>query len=311
MKLTTVTESVSADFSISHNEKIVLIGSCFSDEMAGRFSDAGFNVNANPFGTIFHPSAIANVIGESIDQSTSVNQLQRDDVHFAWEASSKLYGNNAEELKSRIIESREILRNDLQENAVLIITFGTAWAYWSKELDRVVGNCHKASSELFNRELSTRDEIIGEWKFLLAKLKELNPSLKIIFTVSPVRHAKDGLIGNNRSKAELISAVHELCVGSINYFPSYEIVIDELRDYRFYAEDLVHPSKLAVDIVFNRFGDTYFNEQTIQLCLDVRKVKSLIGHKSLFPGTKADEERSVKAEQLKQKLIAQHPEINL
>lgn len=309
MKFSTITESLPVDFNISHDEKIVLLGSCFSDEMASRFEYAGFHVNANPFGTIFHPSAIANVLNDSLDQSTTVHQLHRDEIHFAWEASSKLYGETAEELKSSVINARESLRNDLQGNSVLIITFGTAWAYWSKELDRVVGNCHKAPSDLFNRDLTNSETIIAEWKYLLGKLREFNPKLKIIFTVSPVRHSKDGLIGNNRSKAELISAVHDLCVERINYFPSYEIVVDELRDYRFYADDLVHPSKSAIEIVFNRFGDTFFNEETIQLCLDVRKVKTLLNHASLFPGTSVDYARIAKAEQLKNDLLAKHPGI--
>lgn len=299
-----------SDFDLTHKDSIILIGSCFSDEMAGHFSNSGFKVESNTFGTLFHPAAIANVLNSSIDRAKHVNIFERDNLYFSWDSASKVYGLTEDELKSNVLDLRESFRYKLLNARLLIITFGTTWGYRHKSLNSIVGNCHKAPASEFERELSEIDELLAEWKKMIAKLNEFNPNLKIVFTVSPVRHEKDGLVDNNRSKARLIELAHALCeFENVSYFPSYEILIDELRDYRFYAEDLVHPNKLAIEYIWNKFSDTFFTDDTLKLIEEIKSIKTALAHKSLHPDSVVNQERIIAIEKKKAELLARNPDV--
>ena len=170
-----------------------------------------------------------------------------------------------------------------------MLTFGTAWVYEQKHTGRIVGNCHKQPDKLFTRRLLSVEEIVVEYFDLLKMLQELNPNLKVLFTVSPIRHAKDGMHGNQISKSTLLLAIDTLQhhYPMCHYFPSYEIVLDELRDYRFYADDMLHPSPLAIRYLWERFSETFFSSETKQVIVAVQDIRRDLAHKPFHPESEA------------------------
>jgi len=297
-------------FNVSHNDNVVLLGSCFSDEIGRCLEREGFMVSSNPFGTLFHPLAISNALLSSLNQDVHLNVFRRNDLYLSWDSASKLFATSSEGLKKKVIDARASLKADVQKAKLLIVTFGTAKGYRHIENDQLVGNCHKAPPETFTSELTKMDEIVHEWKNLIAQLKKGNPGLEIVFTVSPVRHKKDGLAENNRSKAQLIEAVHQLKeLSGVHYFPSYEILIDELRDYRFYANDLVHPSGQAVEYIWSKFSKSVFNVETQRVSKKVELIKIGLNHRALFPGSIEDQERLEKLRESQKELSSLYSSI--
>ncbi len=294
----------------TYHDSALLIGSCFSDEIGQHFRKNGFRIEINPFGTLFHPTTIANVLKASIEESKDVSVYQRDDLFFSWDAASKIYAFSEEELIQKIIETRQKLREQLLKSRLLIITFGTAWHYTHHETNQVVGNCHKAPQDLFSKTLTPTEEMHAQWQPLIAQLKTLNPTLEIVFTVSPVRHVRDGIVENNRSKARLIELAHTLVSEyQLNYFPSYEILIDELRDYRFYQSDLVHPSDEAVNYVWKAFSEYMMHPETLERMNQRGRLLAVLNHTSLHPGSKADIEGKTKAKMELELFERKYPEV--
>ena len=294
----------------TYHDSAILIGSCFSDEIGQHFLKNGFRAEINPFGTLFHPTTIANVLKTTIEENTDVNVYQRDDLFFSWDAASKIYAFSEAELIQKIIETRQKLRAQLLKSRLLVVTFGTAWQYALSETNQVVGNCHKAPQNLFSKTLTSVEEMHAQWQPLITQLKTLNPTLEIVFTVSPVRHIKDGIVENNRSKSRLIELAHAL-VGDhqLNYFPSYEILIDVLRDYRFYQSDLVHPSDEAVNYVWKSFAECTMNPETLELISQRSRLLAVLNHVSLHPGSKADIEGKTKAKKELELFKSKYPEV--
>ncbi len=295
---------------LSHSDEIMLIGSCFSDEITSRLTLNGFQNLANPFGTLFHPLAISNALNSSVSESVEINLLKSNDVFHAWDSAGVIHGYSEKELRDKVNEKRSQTLNYIKHAKFLLITFGTSWSYKHLELDIVVGNCHKENQSTFEKRLNSVEEMKSEWIDLIKKIKSINKKINIVFTVSPVRHKKDGLINNNRSKARLIELTHELneCTGS-TYFPSYEILIDELRDYRFYNDDLVHPSDSAVDYVWSKFEKSFCTPETIELSRKVKQIKLSLGHRSLYPKSESHQLMKEKMELKKQDLLKKHPNL--
>ncbi len=249
--------------SLNHGDGIVLQGSCFSDEMLIQLKNAGHTVSGNHFGTIFHPSMIAFNLLNLFEEKVEERITQRDDLFFSWDASSNVFGYSKEELATSLAFQRESLLNELESAKILVVTFGTAWGYERADTNELVANCHKFPGAEFQKFLSSPYEMTQDWVIAIEKLVQFNPDLQIVFTVSPVRHVKDGLVENNLSKARLIEVVQQLSLEpNCHYFPSYELLIDVLRDYRFYAKDLVHPSQSAIEFIWNAFESTYFSEKS-------------------------------------------------
>lgn len=272
------------EFIINHNHKLTFIGSCFSDEISNYAKNSGFQVLSNPFGTIYNPISIAKNLLDALSDNVNVSVLQRDELYFSWDASTKISAKSESELEQLILTKNTSLKDHLAQPGFLFITFGTAFIYRLKEDNRYVANCHKQPSQLFEKELTSAEEILSIWKILIDKLERFNPSLKIVFTISPVRHIRDGIIENNRSKARLIHAVEKLTeLNDVEYFPSYEIVLDELRDYRFFKEDRIHPSEEASSYIWQRFSDLYLNDQTKKDVAEFIKVRKRLAHKSEKP----------------------------
>ena len=294
---------------IEYGKNILFLGSCFSDEIAFKAKYQGFKVDSNPFGTIFHPLALSRFIKETIaEHAISERIIQRNDLFFSWDASSSIVGFSRNELISNIQKARLDWKEKLLSATHLFVTFGTSWGYRLTENNLLVSNCHKFPASNFTKELSSQIDIVKEWKETITLLVELNPSLKVIFTVSPVRHIKDGLIENNRSKAILLDSIRILEKEmNCSYFPSYEIVIDELRDYRFFKIDHVHPNELAINYVWQRFSNCYFSNETIEISKEVLKIRNEEAHKSLTPTSEASVLQIKKLKEKRENLLKQFP----
>jgi lysophospholipase L1-like esterase len=273
---------------LNHRASILLIGSCFSDEIGRRLVQNGFQTHINPGGTLFHPLALAKMLDWAIDSQQSLSTLQRADIWLSWDLAGSFYALTEVQLQQKLMQLRAELIKALQESSHLLITFGTSWAYRLKSGQRLVANCHKQSSDHFSKENTSVEEMLQVWKELIEKIKLLNPAIKLIFTVSPVRHSRDGLHENNLSKARLLLLVEQLMtVSNCHYFPAYEIVNDQLRDYSFFKEDGVHPNSKATDYVWD-FFKRYFIEPETQLVLDEWKsLQEAMSHRIMYPDSKA------------------------
>lgn len=293
--------------SLKHGEKVALLGSCFSDNLLPYFNNAGFEANSNPLGTIYHPLAIATIVQDALNENYAIKPVKKDDLWFDWRASGTVYAKSEAALSELIAITLQQLKTDLTSARLLIVTFGTAWEYQLSS-GEVVGNCHKQPAEAFQKSLSETNHLIEVWRGIVTQLKALNPKLNIVFTVSPVRHVRDGLIENNRSKARLLELVHAL--DACDYFPSYEIVTDVLRDYRFYKEDLIHPNKQAVDVVWKHLSTFLFDQKTMDLNQQIEKVHAMEKHLPLYPGSNAHIKFEAQLVKTKSNLMASHSEIS-
>lgn len=242
-----------------HAERgVVLMGSCFSEHISEKMSQIGLNVLLNPFGVIFHPAPLSGVLRSVLLEIGVEEGLMSpvQDRWVYWLAGSRSSRNEKEELRQHLRTQLDTLHQHLSNAGMLVITFGTAWGYRHVEMDLIVGNCFREKQQAFAKEIWSVEQVVAEWKETLALLKDLYPELRVLFTVSPVRHWKDGPLNNSRSKATLVLACARLEQETYaEYFPSYEIFMDELRDYRYYREDGLHPSQAGVDVVWERFSE--------------------------------------------------------
>ena len=256
-------------FRLDFDSGIVSLGSCFSDEIGRRLQESGFRIEQNPFGTLYNPASIAQALHRIVDdREIGVDDLvQHEGLWHSWHHHGSFSRSTAEETiaacNGRIHKAHEAL----SEASLLMVTFGTAWVF---EYDgNVVANCHKLPPQMFTRRRMTVEEIVALWQPLLQELAAFYPKLNVLFTVSPIRHLADGAHGNQLSKSTLLLAIDELVAhgsgsAAACYFPAYEIVLDELRDYRFYTSDMVHPSELAVEVVWQRFRESCMAPSVIQ-----------------------------------------------
>ena len=264
MKLQTIVDIQPSAWKIGYGDKILLVGSCFADSIGQMMAQRGLHVTCNPFGTLYNPVSIAQAM-----QMTEIPPLvEHEGLWHSMAHHGSFSRATKEETREAVAQSIETMQHTLKEANVVIVTFGTAWVYEMKDpawltgsgASPVVGNCHKLPAEQFARRRLSVDEIEVLWRPLIAKY----PDKHWLFTVSPIRHIKDGLHENQLSKATLLQAVE--AIGNqqsvVSYFPSYEIMLDELRDYRFYAEDLVHPSPVAIQYIWERFAENYCTSQT-------------------------------------------------
>lgn len=308
MKLHLTTNLPEYPFEIKLGDKIVLLGSCFSNEMTDFFMKSGLETFSNPFGVLFHPFSIAKLLKLALEEKEPDNIFRREDLFLSWSASSSVFTFSEDEIRRELNVAVNQLRDALiQKNSKLIVTFGTAYGYYLKEDNSFVANCHKMPGDLFRKELAETHDMIELWNDLVHELKNFNPDLEIIFTVSPVRHAKDGLIENNRSKARLIETVHTLCeLTQAVYFPAYEIVVDELRDHRFYKDDLVHPSETAVKYVWERFFNAFMKSKSVAF-KEIYDYNRSTDHRSIHQGSEADQKRIAALQKKREELEEKYP----
>lgn len=276
MQLLTPVTTDPQGVAIDHSTPLLSLGSCFADEVGSRLQRDGFDILSNPFGTLFNPLSIAAALRLAIeDQELADDQFVfHDGLWHSWMHHSRFSSPDRDECLARCNEAIHTTHRQLQRNPLLLVTFGTSWVFFHD--GHVVANCHKLPAAQFERRRLNVDEIVKVWQPLADSLRVAG--IQTIFSVSPVRHLADTPHGNQLSKATLLLALDRLAVP---YFDSYEILLDELRDYRFYARDMCHPSDLAADIVYERFLDTYTTPATRQQALLNRKESLRAGHRPI------------------------------
>jgi hypothetical protein len=284
---------------INYRDKIFLVGSCFTEHIGNSLGELKFSTIQNPNGILFDPRSVCNSLISYIENK----KYRKEDLFLlnetwnSWEHHSRFSNINADECLKNINGSQQQAHSFLKEADWLIITLGSSFSYrltneaipGGLQNTDGVANCHRAPSQWFNKHLLTIDETISLLDTTYHRLKQFNPKLKIIFTISPVRHIRDGVIENNRSKARLIEAVHHMVnkFPGLYYFPAYELVIDVLRDYRFYDIDMVHPNYPATEFVMEKFKEAFIDEQSQQLMDEIKKIVIARKHKAFQPETNA------------------------
>lgn len=276
-------EPINIPFNIDHSSQLVLLGSCFSENIGDRLTQSKFKATINPFGTLFHPLSIFNLLEKEALNEQLI--IERDGQFISHELHSSITAIDAEELQLKFKGLKAKLNDQLRTASVLVLTFGTALEYQYKIEGQHIANCHKVPQSHFDRKLSSTEGIAGTFDSLQTHLKALNPNLKTLLTVSPVRHTKDSLSVNNVSKSILRTACHLIqeSYDTVYYFPSYEIMMDDLRDYRFYEKDLIHPNEQAIDYIWQKFGETFFIADTQKLNSQIAKLQRAISHKAFNP----------------------------
>lgn len=281
-----------ARFSFSYEDRVVMMGSCFAENIGRKLEENKFSVDINPFGTLYNPASVAEGLRMLLrpEYFTPGDLFQHEGIYHSFTHHSRFSAPSEEEclghINSRLSESSDFLRKATR----LVITLGTAFVYRLKSDGRIVSNCHKLPEKMFDRQLLTVGEIVAEWKGLLLSLWEQNPELKILFTVSPIRHWKDGAHGNQLSKATLLLAIDALqkeFPEHTAYFPAYEIMMDELREYRFYADDMLHPSTTAIEYIWERFTGSMLSPDSLSILKEWKDIQKAINHKPFQPESEA------------------------
>lgn len=289
---------------IDYNSKLLSVGSCFAENMATKFDYFKFQNQTNPFGIIFNPVSIQNLFRRVCEQKL----FEEKDVFFhnerwhCFDVHSDLSNSDREELLETLNKTITDTHKWLKETTHLIITYGTSWIYKYIQSDQIVANCHKVPQKQFTKELLNIEIIKKSIQNTIVLIQNLNPDINFIFTVSPVRHIKDGFVENQLSKSHLFTALHKTINdqrSTINYFSSYEIMMDELRDYRFYAEDMLHPNQIAIDYIWKLFSESYISETSFSIMKEVDEIQKSLRHRSFNPDS---EQHKKFLEKLQQKI---------
>lgn len=276
---------------IDYNSKIISIGSCFAENMGEKFEYFKFQNTVNPFGIIFNPISIEKLIHRAINKI----EFTESDIFFhnerwhCFEVHSDLSTSSSELLLANLNKVLHSFRSQIQEATHLIFTYGTSWVYRNKVSNEIVANCHKVAQNQFDKEILSVQTIEKAIQNTIDLVKKINPNCNFIFTISPVRHIKDGFVENQRSKAHLITALHSINfeLPTSSYFPSYEILMDELRDYRFYADDMLHPSQIAIDYIWIKFFENYVDENEFATMQQVCDIQKALHHKPFNPNSES------------------------
>ena len=291
MNFRTQVELPERETEIRHSERIMLFGSCFAENIGNLLKENKFRCDVNPFGVLYNPLSIANALNQILEGK----ECREEDLFFSgglWHSwmhhsdfSAPLLEETLALVNSRLAKAKE----NLAKADWLVMTWGTAYVYIHQEMQKVVGNCHKQPDKTFRRLMLNAEAFVEECLGVLKKCREVNPNLKVLFTVSPIRHAKDGMHGNQLSKATLLLAIDEICRTCPNcfYFPSYEIIMDELRDYRFYADDMIHLSSKSVEYIWECFSRCYFSKETQEVMKEWMEIKKALDHKPFRPNSDA------------------------
>jgi hypothetical protein len=278
-------------FEVDYHSKLFFMGSCFSDYIGTRMQNSKFVVCHNPFGVIFNPVSIGNGTLQLLQKERfkEADLNFNNELWFSYSHSTKFSDTDKLKCLNKINVRFDEAKNAILKADVLLLTLGTSWVYELKGNGKVVANCHKIPSEKFNRYFSSVENTYEILYNAISELRKSNPSVKIIFTVSPIRHWKDGAIENQRSKAALILTIAKLQedIEKVFYFPAYEIFMDELRDYRFYAQDMLHPSDSSIEYIWKCFIDTFLSDNAKDTLNQVQSILKRLSHKPFHKNTKA------------------------
>lgn len=298
---------------IDYNSELFLLGSCFVENIGNKLDYFKFQNTINPFGILFHPKAIETLIENAIVKKEYVENevfLNNEQWH-CFDAHSKLSNSSKVELLKGLNQSIELTNKLLHESTHIIITLGTSWVYRLDKTNTIVANCHKVRQKEFLKSLLSIDDIYNSLQNSIDLIHSVNKKASIIFTVSPVRHLKDGFVENTRSKSHLITAIHQTIEAEkqSHYFPSYEIMMDELRDYRFYDEDMIHPNQTAVNYIWEKFKEVWISKKASIPMEDVDTIQKGLLHKPFNPSSKAHQQFIQQLDKKKGDIKARFPHI--
>ena len=282
MEFRTKIEKIKAKEKINYSSPVLFIGSCFANDVGRQFLNGKMQALINPFGVLYNPISSAYAL-ELIMTGKLFGEKELhffDNKYLSFYHDTSFSSTSNEKSLKKINNSISVAHRFLKSASHLFITFGTAWIYRWKENYEIVANCHKIPAARFSRHLLRKEEIVRQWTRIISRLNDFNSNLNLVFTISPVRHLKDGAHGNQVSKSLIVMAVEELVKANdhLSYFPSYEIMLDELRDYRFYDKDMVHPSDTAIEYIWKRFMETYFTNDTSAIYDQVSKITEATRH---------------------------------
>ncbi|WOK07311.1 GSCFA domain-containing protein [Imperialibacter roseus] len=271
---------------ITHQDSILTMGSCFADVMGNRLAENKFSVDINPFGTVYNPVSIFKLLSQAASNTSFTNEgiVESQGIYQHFDLHSKFGKGTKEELQAEVQQLEQKTTKTLADAKWLIVTLGTAVVY--ERSGEIVANCHKVSASQFSKRILSVKEVIRAYENVRNQLFQVNSGIQMIVTVSPVRHVKDTLVVNSQSKSILRVAVAEMTAfPEVSYFPSYEVMMDDLRDYRFYEKDMIHPNETAHDYIWEKFSGAYFDEPTRQLILKWQKLKRNLEHKPFHPAS--------------------------
>jgi hypothetical protein len=274
---------------INYHSRLFFMGSCFATNIGAFFNDHALNTLVNPFGVLYNPCSIANSL-ERVIKRKDFNEEEvfcQNGLFHSFYHHSQFSDVDQKVFLQNVNESLHNCYDFLSNTDVLVLTFGTAWVYEHKALGMIVSNCHKYPAKDFNRYRLEVDEIVERYLALIEAIRKINPGMRIIFTVSPVRHWKDGAHGNQLSKSTLLLAIDQLIkqAENCNYFPAYELLLDDLRDYRFFADDMLHPSQVAIEYIRDKFVETQFDSEAQQVLVQLAKLRKAAFHRPFNPET--------------------------
>ncbi len=309
MNLQTQVPLQQAEHQFDYQSQMLLLGSCFVENIGKKLDYYKFRSLQNPFGILFHPKALENLLSKSIQ----IFGYTEDDIFYhnerwhCFDAHSDLSDVSKEELLRKLNDGLKDTRQQISQSTHIIITLGTAWVYRKNASNVIVANCHKVPQKEFSKDLLSVDTIVKSLENTIGLIKSTNPNAQIIFTVSPVRHLKDGFVENQQSKAHLITAIQHVLEKNVTlsavegYFPSYEIMMDELRDYRFYKSDMIHPNELAVDYIWEKYKDVWISREAFATMEKVEEIQRGLKHR---PFNSDSEEHQKFLDSLNDKTVA-------
>lgn len=315
MNFRTILPLQPSDAQLRHSDKVMVLGSCFSENIGSFLIEGGFRVSLNPFGVLYNPASVGTALlrmwrNEPFRQEELV---EHDGFFHSFSHHGSFSGTDPKKTLEKMNASFHRSVQDLSQATWLMITFGTAWVYALPSSDQIVANCHKFPENCFLRRRLSVDEVVCFYTDLLDVLFQAKPNLNVLFTVSPIRHVKDGFHENTLSKSVLHLAVAELCAcfEQVFYFPAYELLTDDLRDYRFYADDMVHPSLMAQQYIRDRFSEIFFHRQTGEVVRQVRQIRKAAEHRPFHPNSEAYKRFAKKNIAAIELLSAMVPELDL
>lgn len=309
MQLQTKIPLTKAENQIDYDSRILLLGSCFAENIGYKLAYFKFQQVQNPFGILFHPLAIENLVSRAVNRQ----RYSEDEVFLlnerwqCFDAHSDLSAVSKEQLLYNLNSGLDTILSQIRKASHIMITLGTAWAYRNKKSGQLVANCHKVPQSEFSKELMAIASIVESLENVINLVRSQNQKVKLVFTVSPVRHLKDGFVENQRSKAHLLTSVHTLPGVGKAYFPAYEIMMDELRDYRFYDVDMMHPNLLAIDYIWDKFKYVWISEAAYPVMDKVAVVQKGLVHRPFAPESDAHQQFLVKQRQKIRDLQKEYP----
>jgi hypothetical protein len=314
MNFTTKVPITVYQYPIDYNAKLLSLGSCFAENMGDKFDYFKFQITTNPFGIIFNPTSIEKLLERVVNQRLfkESDVFFHNDLWHCYDVHSELSHPNKEFFLENLNATLKSTYYQITESTHIVITYGTSWVYRLNSTNEIVANCHKVPQKEFTKEILSPETIQQSIQNTIALIQKVNPNCLFIFTISPVRHIKDGFAENQRSKAHLISALHHLLntehrAGNSNYFPSYEIMMDELRDYRFYADDMLHPSQAAIDYIWILFFENYVDSKCFHTMQEVCTIQKGLAHRPFNPDTTSHQQFLATLNQKITRLKAQFP----